>query len=60
MAAVKSGAAFQQLVSMEVRESIGRFKYTEEEKVDAVYEELMDSMARAIRDMTREEDGSDD
>jgi len=58
--AVGKGAAFNQLASMEVRESIGRFKYVEEEKVDGVYEELMSSMTADIKNLVREEAGSDD
>ena len=58
--AVGRGAVFPQLAALAEREAIGRFKYVEEEQVDAAFEELMDSMTRSINNLIREEDGSDD
>ena len=49
--AIAKGAPFNQLTSLTVRETIGRFKYVEEAKVDAAYEEAMAEMKNEIADL---------
>ena len=46
--ALAQGASIQDLVKLEVREKIGRFKYTLEEKLDEEYKNIMDQLAREI------------
>ena len=58
--AVKKGANFGKLSSLEVRESIGRFKYIEEEKIDQSFEALMGEMKAAISDLVSKEAEDDD
>ncbi len=49
--AIGKGAAFAGLASMEVRETIGRFKYVEEEGVDAAYEAAMAQLQKEVADL---------
>ena len=58
--AVKKGANFGKLSSLEVRESIGRFKYIEEERIDQSFEALMGEMKAAISDLVSKEAEDDD
>ena len=44
--ALKQGASIQDLVKLEVREKIGRFKYTLEDKLDEEYKNIMDQLAK--------------
>ena len=58
--AIKKGASFQKLVVLPEREDIGRFKYIEEDKVDASYDELMGRITEDIRELTQKEAEEDD
>ncbi len=46
--AIDKGADFNKLVALPLRETIGRFKYIEEEKVNAQYEEIMAELTKEI------------
>jgi len=46
--ALRKGVNIEVLVSLPVRENIGRFKYIEEKKVDAEYENLLAQLAREL------------
>lgn len=52
VAALENGASLQELIDLPVRERIGRFKYTMEDRVDAEYEEtekaLQTEVAKAL------------
>ena len=54
--ALKEGASISDLVAAEVRERIGRFKYTPEEKVAEEYEKIQEEIARELGAMIRKED----
>ncbi|MCI6012296.1 MAG: V-type ATP synthase subunit A [Firmicutes bacterium] len=58
--AVAKGAPFSQLVSLPVRESIGRFKYIEEDKIDETYEEIVDTLKKEIQELVSKEARDDD
>ena len=58
--AVAKGAPFGKVAELPVRESIGRFKYIEEEKIDASYEELMETMRNDLQELVSEEERDDD
>ncbi|MCQ2547685.1 MAG: V-type ATP synthase subunit A [Clostridia bacterium] len=49
--AVQRGAAFNALASMPLRETIGRFKYIEEDKVDQSYDEILAQLKEAISEI---------
>ena len=51
MDAIEKGADFNALVKMPVRETIGRFKYTEEKEVDQSYEKIMDELTKSIQEL---------
>ena len=53
--ALSQGASIQDLVKLEVREKIGRFKYTLEEKLDEEYKNIMDQLAREISNVLGKE-----
>ena len=55
--ALKNGAGIDSLVKLECREDIGRFKYTENEKMQAEYDRIMknlDDEIRAVLDQHQE------
>ncbi len=55
-AALKSGVEIEKLISIPSREKIGRFKYTENDKTDAEYDEILKQMNREIAEsMPKEE-----
>ena len=54
------GADFSALISLPVRESIGRFKYTEEKDVDEVYDRIVKELKDSIFELTTEEGEEDD
>ena len=58
--AVAKGAPFNQLVTLPVRESIGRFKYIEEAKIDAAYEETLAELRRQVAELISKEAEDDD
>ena len=53
--ALKQGASIQDLVKLEVREKIGRFKYTLEDKLDEEYKNIMDQLAKGISNVLGKE-----
>lgn len=58
--AITKGAPFGGLVSMPVREVIGRFKYVEEASVDSAFEEAMQQLQDEIADLIRKGAENDD
>ena len=58
--AISKGAPFNQGAGRAVRETIGRFKYVEEEKIDAAYEETLAEMKKEIADLISKEAEDDD
>ena len=58
--AVAKGAPFGKVAELPVRESIGRFKYIEEEKIDAAYEDLLETMRNDLQELVSEEERDDD
>ena len=53
--ALNQGASIQDLVKLEVREKIGRFKYTLEDKLDEEYKNIMDQLAKEISNVLGKE-----
>ncbi len=58
--AIGKGASFNELVSLPVREAIGRFKYIEEEKIDQSYKEILDELNNQVTDLISKEAEDDD
>ena len=58
--AAGKNASFSRLVSLPVRESIGRFKYIEEEKIDQAYDEIQTELKKEIADLISKEAEDDD
>ncbi len=58
--AVAKGAPFNQLASLPVRETIGRFKYVEEDQIDAAYEDALGELKKEVADLISKEAESDD
>ncbi|MGN1389718.1 MAG: V-type ATP synthase subunit A, partial [Bulleidia sp.] len=58
--AVVKGAPLHQLVKLPVREFIGRFKYIEEDKIDASYEEIVDILRKDIQELVSKGARDDD
>ncbi|MBO7709482.1 MAG: V-type ATP synthase subunit A, partial [Lachnospiraceae bacterium] len=54
--ALDKGASINDIVKAEVRERIGRFKYTLEENVDEEYEKIQEELARELGSMIGKED----
>ena len=54
--AIKQNADIEALSNLPVRESIGRFKYVEEDKIDDTYEAILSSLKRDIMEQTRREE----
>ena len=54
--ALNQGASMDKLVEMPVREAIGRFKYTPEDKVDAEYERIQNVLEDEIKNTFSKED----
>ena len=54
--ALKNGANVQGLLSMPVREQIGRYKYVVEADLDAEYKNVMETLALQIKDVCGKED----
>lgn len=57
--AIGKGASFNKLVSLDVRESIGRFKYIEEKEIDAAFDQLMETMRAEISELVSKEETDD-
>lgn len=47
--AIEKGADYEELVAMSVRESIGRFKYVEENEVEVYYKGIMDELTKCVQ-----------
>lgn len=58
--ATGKNASFSRLVSLPVRESIGRFKYIEEEKIDQAYDEIQTELKKEIAYLISKEAEDDD
>lgn len=57
--AIKKSASFNKIVALPVRESIGRFKYIEEEKIDEAYEEILGELKSSLQELIDEGDEYD-
>lgn len=55
-AALNRGASISDIIKMEVRESIGRFKYTHEDEIREVYERIRNELEKEIDQLTGKED----
>ena len=60
MAALKAGADFNELAKLPVRETIGRFKYTEEKDIDEIYEQVLGELADCIQKLVNKGGAQDD
>ena len=58
--AIGKGAEFNKLVNLPIRETIGRFKYIEEDKIDSAYEQVAADMRRDITELMSGEARDDD
>ena len=56
MEALKQGASVDKLIKMPVREAIGRFKYTHEDRLDEAFNEIMDKLAEEVANTLEKED----
>ena len=56
VAALAEGASLQKLISMPVREQIGRFKYKHEDQLDSAYEEVKKELHMEIANTIGKED----
>ena len=54
--ALKEGASIQKLISMAVREKIGRFKYTLDENIDAEYDRISKELHTEIANVLGKEE----
>jgi len=55
-AAIENGADYKSLIGLPIREAIGRFKYVEEEEVNAGYEKILADLSDGIRYLTKKEE----
>lgn len=53
---LKKGVSIENLVKLPVRERIGRFKYTPKEKINEEFDEVIQTIAREIDDLTGKEE----
>ena len=53
---IKSGVSVEKIVSLPVREKIGRFKYIREENVNAEYEETIKTIEESLQKLVKGED----
>lgn len=58
--AVKKGANYNKLISLPVREKIGRFKYVKEEDTDAKFDEIMKELRDSIAELVNKGDDYND
>ena len=54
--ALEQGASVQGLIKMDVREKIGRYKYTLNENIESEYQAIMDELAKEIAAVFGKED----
>jgi V/A-type H+-transporting ATPase subunit A len=57
---IKKGAPFSKIAGLPEREDIGRFKYIEEENIDAAFDDLMTRMRTDINELVAKEAEQDD
>ena len=57
--AVKHGASFSKLSTLDVKEKIGRFKYIEEKEINASYDQIMDELKTSVSALIGEEGGQE-
>ena len=60
MDGLSKGADFLELIKMEIREDIGRFKYVEEEKCPAEYERIISALRASIQNLIEKGAEQDD
>ena len=51
--AMKKGASVEKLISMDVRESIGRFKYVKTEDTEKQYSEILHALDKEIDEIVK-------
>lgn len=54
--ALKRGASIRNILNMEVREKIGRYKYTLPENIDSEFKNIMDALTSEVEDAVGKED----
>ncbi len=54
--ALGKGASIEKLVAMDVREAIGRFKYTEEAQIDGEFEKISKELSTEIQQVIAEKE----
>ncbi len=54
--ALNRGASIRNILNMEVREKIGRFKYTLPENIDSEFENIMDALTSEVEEAVGKED----
>ena len=54
--ALTKGASIEKLVAMDVRESIGRFKYTAEDKIDGEFDKIGAELSKEIQQVIAEKE----
>jgi len=54
--ALKRGASIKNILNMEVREKIGRFKYTLPENIDSEFKNIMDALTSEVEEAVGKED----
>ncbi|MBQ9442672.1 MAG: V-type ATP synthase subunit A [Lachnospiraceae bacterium] len=54
--ALGKGASIEKLVAMDVREAIGRFKYTEEAQIDGEFEKISNELSKEIQQVIAEKE----
>ena len=54
--ALENGAGLNGLINMEVREKIGRYKYTEEANIESEYNAVLKELENEVADVLRKED----
>ena len=55
-AAIRSGANVNKLIAMDVRERIGRYKYTDVNSIKAEYEAVLEALAKEISEVSNEKE----
>jgi V/A-type H+-transporting ATPase subunit A len=54
--ALDQGADVEKLVAMDTREAIGRFKYTEEDKLEGAYKKILDDLNGEVQKIISEKE----
>ena len=58
--AIDRGANYNSLISLPVRESIGRFKYVKEEESEVYYQHISEELAKDVRELISKGENADD